>query len=403
MSIPQSPDCAVHIYNVQGTSDPQWSLSLRKRAMGGEDQSIECQLKPANNSLACCYVISKERCVSFCDDLMWVPVLKIETWQRTWENYIFKFQAKFHLVLRQNDTLLWQLHNFRDSSPSNPQIVSNHFKSSEKPNLDLLGCLTQAHGPSCASLRLMSLSEAVKKVQVLSDLLSVHEQPGLLVILAVAHTFSHEEHQVDFAADRKEGSLAVHLAVLKWPRTPFFLWSNIRNRGTHTPRTSRLLNLEVLRVGVPGFLIFDHRKNGVRGYDFRFNMKTKTFGTQKPQNRLLHRGPVLRPCRCQNSGAAGGALSSSVTARAKHKQQRPSDSDSVVSHKGRAGHNDLVGSLWPARPFGAASFAHGRLRITDVWKCFIVWNLFSSLAVGLKGMQASFSPIISDKNWIIGF
>ena len=106
------------------------------------------------------------------------------------------FQTKFHLVLRQNNTtlcsLLWQLDNFRDSPPSNPQIVSNHFKSSEirelslseaakkvqvglfnqKPNLDLLGCLTQAQ---------------------LSDLLSVHEQPGLLVILAVAHTFSHEE------------------------------------------------------------------------------------------------------------------------------------------------------------------------------------------------------------------
>ena len=74
------------------TRDP-----LRKRAMGGEDQSIECQVKPANNSLTCCYAISKERCeetwsrfVSFCDDLTWVPFLKIETWQRTWEKYVFK-------------------------------------------------------------------------------------------------------------------------------------------------------------------------------------------------------------------------------------------------------------------------------------------------------------------------
>ena len=60
------------------TRDP-----LRKRAMGGEDQSIECQVKPANNSLTCCYAISKERCeetlkpfLSFCDDLTWVPFLK---------------------------------------------------------------------------------------------------------------------------------------------------------------------------------------------------------------------------------------------------------------------------------------------------------------------------------------
>ena len=84
----------VHSYK---TSDPQWSLPLRRRAIRGEDQSIECQLKPANNSLTCCYVISKEPCeetlirfISFCDDLTWVPFLKIDTWQRTWEKYIFK-------------------------------------------------------------------------------------------------------------------------------------------------------------------------------------------------------------------------------------------------------------------------------------------------------------------------
>ena len=47
------------------------------------------------------------------------------------------------------------------------------------------------------------------------------------------------------------------------------------------------------------------------------------------------------------------------TARAKDKEQRPShsDSDSVVSHKGRAGHKDRVAaatrSLWPARPLGS--------------------------------------------------
>ena len=48
-------DYASHL---QRTSDPQWSLSLCKRAMGGEDQSFDCQLKPANNSLTCCYSIS---------------------------------------------------------------------------------------------------------------------------------------------------------------------------------------------------------------------------------------------------------------------------------------------------------------------------------------------------------
>ena len=47
------------------------------------------------------------------------------------------------------------------------------------------------------------------------------------------------------------------------------------------------------------------------------------------------------------------------TARAKDKEQRPShsDSNSVVSHKSRAGHKDRVAaatrSLWPARPLGS--------------------------------------------------
>ena len=146
------------------------------------------------------------------------------------------FQTKFHLVLRQNDTtlcsLLWQLHNFRDSPRSNPQIVSNHFKSSEKPNLekpnlDLLGCLTRAQ---------------------LSDLLSVHEQPGLLVILAVAHTFtarfaSHEENQVDFATDEgEEGFFCRASRRVGTPRTlsgPMWSSPPNRNRGTPTRRTSR--------------------------------------------------------------------------------------------------------------------------------------------------------------------
>ena len=48
-------DYSLHL---QGTSDPQWSLSLCKRAMGGEDQSFDCQIKPANNSLTCCYSMS---------------------------------------------------------------------------------------------------------------------------------------------------------------------------------------------------------------------------------------------------------------------------------------------------------------------------------------------------------
>ena len=45
-----------------------------------------------------------------------------------------------------------------------------------------------------------------------------------------------------------------------------------------------------------------------------------------------------------------------------------------------------------ARPWQAAD--HSAMIFTS-WKCFIVWNLFSSLAVGLKGMQASFSQIFS--------
>ena len=281
------------------TRDP-----LRKRAMGGEDQSSECQLKPANNSLTCCYVISKEPCeetlIPFHFILWWSYVGAFFENRNMTENMREVYlQTKFQLVLRQNDTtlcsLLWQLHNFRDSPPSNPQIVSNHFKSSEKPDLDLLGCLTRAQ---------------------LSDLLSVHEQPGLLVILAVTHTFtarsaSHEENQVDFAVDEGEdGIFAVHLAVLVHLGHPQAPCGHLHQIGTVVRLLAGLQgeHLEVLRVGVPRFLIFGRNHHvgpqGVRGYDFRFNMKTNTFGTQNPQNRFLHRGPVLGPCLCQNSGAA---------------------------------------------------------------------------------------------------
>ena len=180
---------------LQGTSDPQWSLSLRKRAMGGEDQSIECQLKPANNSLTCCDVISKEPCEEtlkpFHLILWWsyVGAFFENRIYREHEKYIFKPNSNWFLC--QNNTtlcpLLWQLDNFRDP-PSNPQIVSNHFKSSE--------------------IRELSLSEAAKKVQVgllksptwtflaaslrLSSrtFFSVHKQPGLLVVPAVAHAFT---------------------------------------------------------------------------------------------------------------------------------------------------------------------------------------------------------------------
>ena len=48
----------------------------------------------------------------------------------------------------------------------------------------------------------------------------------------------------------------------------------------------------------------------------------------------------------------GGAGHKDPTARAKDKEQRPShsDSDSVVSHKGRAGHKDRVAELERAPP-----------------------------------------------------
>ena len=131
-------------------------------------------------------------------------------------------------------------------------------------------------------------------------------------------------------------------------------------------------HLEVLRVGVPQFLIFGRNHHvgpqGVRGYDCRFNMKTKTFGTQKPQNRFLHRGPVLGPCRCQNSGAA----------RRSSWSQRPCrradmvfvTSSAFVTHHTvavtvtRPLFFVLCSRCRPARPFGAAMRAHGRLRIT---------------------------------------
>ena len=62
-------DYSLHL---QGTSDPQWSLSLCKRAMGGEDQSFDCQLKPANNSLTCCYSISRNH-----GSEKWVPPIVV--------------------------------------------------------------------------------------------------------------------------------------------------------------------------------------------------------------------------------------------------------------------------------------------------------------------------------------
>ena len=62
-------DYSLHL---QGTSDPQWSLSLCKRAMGGEDQSFDCQLKPANSSLTCCYSISRNH-----GSEKWVPSIVV--------------------------------------------------------------------------------------------------------------------------------------------------------------------------------------------------------------------------------------------------------------------------------------------------------------------------------------
>ena len=56
---------------------------------------------------------------------------------------------------------------------------------------------------------------------------------------------------------------------------------------------------------------------GVQGCDFRVKVITKTFGTRKTENRLLHRGPVLSPCRCQYCGGFNSpsrcALSSCAT------------------------------------------------------------------------------------------
>ena len=112
--------------NRQGTSDPQRSLSLCKRAMGGEDQSFDCQLKPANNSLTCSYSISHNVIEVENGDCLKVTTIggthfslpwlweeryftrmlrspeaffenrNMTDW--TWENY--NFQTQFRLILR---------------------------------------------------------------------------------------------------------------------------------------------------------------------------------------------------------------------------------------------------------------------------------------------------------------
>ena len=113
---------------------------------------------------------------------------------------------------------------------------------------------------------------------------------------------------------RKIPSLLIHLRI-------------VRVGVVHGTTQFHEHHLVVLRVGKPRFLELRWDDNvgpqGVQGCDFRFKMITLNVRNSKPENRLLPRGPVLSPCRCQNSGAAGGALSSCATR-----------------------------SLWPARPWG---------------------------------------------------
>ena len=164
--------------------------------------------------------------------------------------------------------------------------------------------------------------------------------------------------------------------------------------------------LEVLRVGVPRFLIFGRNHHvgpqGVRGYDFRFNMKTNTFGTQNPQNRFLHRG--LGPCLCQNSGAARRSSWSQRPCRRATRSLWPARPLwlTTLSLSLWLGLCSLsfalaVGSLWPARPFGAAMGAHGRLRITVPWSSRheMLHGLKSFLKSG-SGSKGDASIIFSD-------
>ena len=141
------------------------------------------------------------------------------------------------------------------------------------------------------------------------------------MILAVAHTFTarfarHEENQVDFATNEGEdGFFAVHLAVLVHLGHPQAPCGHLHQIGTVVRLLAGLQgeHLEVLRVGVPRFLIFGRNHHvgpqGVRGYDFRFNMKTNTFGTQNHKigscTEALSLGPVVVKTLGLPEGRAG--------------------------------------------------------------------------------------------------
>ena len=120
----------------------------------------------------------------------------------------------------------------------------------------------------------------------------------------IACVYKANMAQLSEICARKIPSLLIHLRIVS-------VW--VVNATTQLHEE----NLEVLGVSIPGFLElrWNHhmRPQGVQGCDFHFKMITLNVRTQKPENPLLHWGPVLSPCRSQNSGAAGGALSSCAT------------------------------------------------------------------------------------------
>ena len=98
-------DYSLHL---QGTSDAQRSLSLCKRAMGGEDQSFDCQLKPANSSLTCCYSISRNH-----GSEKWVPPIIVVTFKK----------LPFLTSMIMGGMVLY----FKRTLRRNPEVVSFHF------------------------------------------------------------------------------------------------------------------------------------------------------------------------------------------------------------------------------------------------------------------------------------
>ena len=201
------------------------------------------------------------------------------------------------------------------------------------------------------------------------------------------------------------------------------MWSSPpnRNRGTPTRRTSRWApwSLASRRTTVPD--IWSKSPRGASGCPrlwLSVQHENQHVRNSKPTKSVL----APRPCPWALSlsklwGCSKVELVTKTVSQSRHglcDQLGLCDSPHCRSHCDSAfvlcpllSLSDLCDQLglseqqW-APMAGCGSQCHD----LHVMKCFMVWNLFWSLAVGLKGMQASSSQIFShhiDKNWILAF